>query len=330
MSLKRIRFEDNPLQVELNPVQAPVQAVLNPAQAVLNQDDLSFFDILATVGADKLSKDPVLSQLTLPMSYTIHEPCGFGSHADAVMMQQSFKGWLQTTHEMYHAALRANRPCVESPVITVPPAATVTVLPQPSNFDVLCDRVAQLPPFDKLQILKMDDGSIIMQVIAKMLDGRSVDAVITIKNGVFSECLVETKPEQIKLNVPWVPTKQNSKLRAQLITITQEAATFDVTINPATSGDGYVGIHRYPGVGGIVCITSSEVSKFSFQPSLHLRLDAPNPTLAIVKTPNSPFDGVLKTFKKVVGGFEIEGKVIPSGKVLLLDKLLSTFLNSKL
>jgi hypothetical protein len=152
-----------------------------------------------------------------------------------------------------------------------------------------------------------------------------VDAVITIKNGHFNECLVETKPEQIKLSVPWVPTTQNPKLGAQLFMIAQEAATFDVTIKPATSGDGYIGIHRYHGVGGIVCFTSaSKMSKISFQQSQYPSLDVANPTFAIIKTPNSPFDGMLKTFKKVDGGFEIDGRVIPSGEVLLLDKVLTT------
>jgi len=298
---KRVRFV-NPVQAVPNPVQAvpnPVQAVQDPVQAVPNPDELANLILLATAGALELQKNLFLSRSTLQRSYTIRNTYSVGSNADA---------------------FSTKRQHVEPPVITVP-------APQKkSNFEVLCALVAQLPPFKTLNFIKMDDGSIIMQVIAKMLDGRSVDAVITIKNGNFSECLVETKPEQIKLSVPWVPTTQNPKLGAQLLMIAHDAMTVDVTIKPATSGDGYIGIHRYHGVGGIVCFTSASVmEKISFQPTLHPSLDVPNPTLAIIKTPNSPFEGFLKPIKEVAGGFEIDGRVIPSGEVLLLDKAISAF-----
>jgi hypothetical protein len=202
------------------------------------------------------------------------------------------------------------------------PTATVTVLPQKSNFDVLCDLEAQLPHFDELHIHKKDNGSIIMRVLAAKLDGRKLDAVIRIENGAFNECLVETDPHEVKLYVNWLQEHSNPSLEAQLKMIAHEAPTFDVTIQPAKSG--YVGIHRYPRVGGIVCATSaSKAAKYTFLPSQHPRLDAANPTLAIVKTPNSPFNGVVKAFKKVVGGLEIDGKVMPSRDVMLLDKVLS-------
>jgi hypothetical protein len=406
---RRVRFVNSAQSVPdpVHVVPNLVHVEKNLVQAIPNPDDSSQLDILAMVGTTHLLEDPVLSKLIVTRSYTIHDPCGDGSHADAApMMQQSFKKWLEMTHGMYDTAtsamrhfvespavavppmrhfvespavvvppkrphaesptvavppkrphaessvivVPAKRPCVESQDVVIPPKrphmespatavpakrphvesldVAVTVLPQKSNFDVLCDLGIQLPRFGKLLILKMKDGSIIMRVLAEKLNGRKLDAVIRIENGNFKECFVETKNNELKLFVTWLQKHSNPSLEDQLKMIAHDAPTFDVTIKPATSGDGYIGIHRYHGVGGIVCFTSaSKMSKISFQQSQYPSLDVANPTLAIVKTPNSPFDGVLKTIKKVVGGFEIDGNVMPTKKVLLLDKAIaaSTF-----
>ena len=347
MPPKGVRFADFPTQdVETN----PPQAVLNPLQ-----DDLSYLDILAIAGTDKLLLDPVLKQLTLPQVYDIPYRYDVGQQTNDVVAVLSFKDWLVMTHKAHDDVIQAMIPHVESPATPVPqkrprvksPAAPISAkrphvkspavpvpvlvpipdpdLPQKSNFEVLCELVTRLPHFKTLSIYKKNDGSIILRVLAETWNGRRVDAAISIDNGRYTECLVETEQHEPRLNVPWVPAKPNPQLKAQLDMISPEIASFVVTIKPAILG-GYMGVHWYPKVGGIVCFTSaSEVSKFSFLPSQDPKLDADNPTLAVIKTPNSNFDGVLKTIKKVDGGFEMDGKVLPSKKVLLFDQFLNNF-----
>jgi hypothetical protein len=363
---KRVRFENFqtqdvetiPVHVESNLAQAfpiPVHVESNPPQAETNsaQDDLSYLNILANAGTAILLQDQVLNRLTLPPSYDIPYRYDVGQQ-NGVVEVQPFKFWLEKTHTEHTYAVQAMIPHVVSPATPVPqkrprvnsPAAPISAkrphvkspaapvpapipvpdpdLPQ-SNFEVLCELITRLLHFKTLCVSKNDNGNITMRVIAEMWNGRRVDAVVLIVNGRYTECLVESEQHEPILNVPWVPAKPNPQLKAQLYMISQEVASFDVTIKPAILG-GYMGVHWYPKVGGIVCFTSaSEVSKFSFLSSQDPKLDADNPTLAVIKTPNSNFDGVLKTIKKVDGGFEMDGKVLPSREVLLFDQFLNNF-----
>jgi hypothetical protein len=189
------------------------------------------------------------------------------------------------------------------------------------NFNTLLSLLTKLPKVTKLVILRMDDGKIILQVLGTLLD-----AVITIENGGWIECDTVTKPGENRLRVPWGPKKSNAALGAQMMMIAGDAKTWIVEI--VFTGVRLIGLHKFDMVGGIVCFTTpNEVKKISFNRFQCPSLDRQNKNLVVVKTPDSPFDGVIKTIQKR-GRDEYElqdGSLLPLTSAQSLDVVISSF-----
>jgi hypothetical protein len=217
------------------------------------------------------------------------------------------------------------QPCEPAPKPVPEPVPEHVPIIRPSidkeqTFQTLMSLLAKLPPCNKLVIVRLEDGKIILQVLGKLLD-----AVITIENGMYYECCTETKVGDPKLRVPWVPPKPNASLGTQMVMLAKDAPKWFVEIHVQLWR--MIGIHRYD-CGGIVCLTTPNgVNKFSFNTNQHPSLDGKNKKLVVIKTPGAPFDGVIKTIKKkVVDGYElIDGSLLPLSGVEPLDKVMAAF-----
>jgi len=177
---------------------------------------------------------------------------------------------------------------IEDPLPTAAPAINSVYN---EEFYILLCLLAKLPKHEKLVIIRLKDGKIILQVLGNLLD-----AVITIENGEYFECSTETEPGQLKLSVPWEAPKPNEPLGSQMMMIPEDATTWDMEI--IGEGNILVGIHHYANVGGNICLTApKQAKKVAFTRSQLPKFEG-NKNLVVVKTPGTPFSGVIKTFKE--------------------------------
>jgi hypothetical protein len=206
---------------------------------------------------------------------------------------------------------------VEEPLPTAAPA--INSVNDPTFYTLLC-LLAKLPKHDKLVIIRLEDGKIILQVLGNLLD-----AVITIQNGEYFECSTETEPGQLSLRVPWETPKPNEPLGAQLMVIPEDAATWSIEI--VGEGNILVGIHHYANVGGNICLTApKQAKKVAFTRSQLPKFEG-NKNLVVVKTPGTSFSGVIKTFKKRErDGYRLEnGELLPLKGAQSLDMVIQNF-----
>jgi hypothetical protein len=215
--------------------------------------------------------------------------------------------------------------CVEEPVPTAAPAINSVNNKEFNsvnnvNFNILLCLLAKLPAHDKLVIVRTEDGKIILQVLGTLLD-----AVITIEKGEYFECSTVTEPGQLRLCVPWETPKPNEPLGAQVMVIPEDAPSWYMEI--IGKGNRLVGIHHYTNVGGIVCITSpNQIERLLFTRSQHPKFEK-NKNLVVVKTPGTPFSGVIKTFKKRErDGYRLENdELLPLKGTQSLDVVMQNF-----
>lgn len=207
--------------------------------------------------------------------------------------------------------------CVEEPVPTAAPAINSV---NNKEFNILLCLLAKLPAHDKLVIVRLENGKIILQVLGTLLD-----AVITIEKGEYFECSTVTEPGQLRLCVPWETPKPNQPLGAQVMVIPEDAPSWYMEI--IGEGNRLVGIHHYTNVGGIICLTAPKQTKrFQFTRSQRPAFDN-NKNLVVVKTPGTPFDGVVKTFKKRErDGYRLENdELLPLKGTQSLDVVIQNF-----
>jgi len=217
--------------------------------------------------------------------------------------------WLKTI-------LTPKKQRVEEPVPTRAPDINSV---NDANFNTLLCLLTKLPKHEKLVIIRQENGKIILQVLGILLD-----AVITIENGDWFECSVETEPDQDKLRVPWETSKPNEPLSSQLMMIPVDTPTWSMEIIGCVN---LVGIHHYANVVGNICLTSpKKMEKILFDRSQRPRFND-NKNLVVVKTTDSPFNGVVRTFKKRVrDGYQLDDdELIPLKRAKPLDKVIQDF-----
>jgi hypothetical protein len=65
-----------------------------------------------------------------------------------------------------------------------------------------------------------------------------------------------------------------------------------------TPSNGYIGFHDY-GVEGFVCLSlQNAMKKYRLSKPIHITLSYINPSLMVLKTPNSSYDGVIEQIQK--------------------------------
>ena len=146
---------------------------------------------------------------------------------------------------------------------------------------------AKLPPFQKL-VVHMKGPEIVLNIV-----GKGFDAIVRI----VGEQVLENRrfPE---LCVPWRKTTQaNTALGTQIIMI-PDNATVNLVEIVSTPAGGYIGVHNY-GVGGFVCLSlTNAMVKYRLSKPTLIMLNTINPSLVVLKTPNSTFHGVIERIEK--------------------------------
>jgi len=146
---------------------------------------------------------------------------------------------------------------------------------------------ARLPPITKLVIHKKGN-EIDLNII-----GQGFDAIVRI----VGEQVLESRRFP-QLCVPWRKTTQpNTALGTQIIMIPDDSIISLVEIVPTPAG-GYIGTHNY-GVGGFMCLSKTDAMvKYRLSKPTLIMLNTINPSLMVLKTPNSSFHGVVERIEK--------------------------------
>lgn len=185
----------------------------------------------------------------------------------------------------------------------------------PPQMQLLLSLFAKLPPVQKLVVHKKGQ-EIVLNVV-----GKGFDAIVRI----VGEEVFENRSFP-QLCVPWRKTPQANTALGTQIFMMPDDSTINLVDIVSTPVGGYIGVHNY-GVGGIVCLSlSNAMVKYRFSKPTLIRLDSINHSLVVLKTPNTPYHGVIKRIEKSNSEFVwLEGERHYYSEIVNLDKVLYEF-----
>jgi hypothetical protein len=155
------------------------------------------------------------------------------------------------------------------------------------QMQLLLALCARLPPIRKLIVHKQKQ-EIVLNII-----GTGFDAIVRIVGGQVIENRRFTQ-----FCVPWRNVPQaNTALGTQILMIADDATTIYVEIMSTPAG-GYIGVHDY-GVVRFMCLSlTNAMVKYRLSKPTLIMLNTINPSLVVLKTPNSTFHGVVERIEK--------------------------------
>jgi hypothetical protein len=165
---------------------------------------------------------------------------------------------------------------------------TTPTLPQVSKqIQTLLRLCTRLPPLKKMVVNKQGD-EMVLNII-----GDGFNAIVRI----VGEQVLENRRFP-QFCVPWSTSpRANTALGTQILMIPDNATKIMVEIVP-TPSNGYIGFHDY-GVEGFVCLSlQNAMKKYRLSKPIHITLSYINPSLMVLKTPNSSYDGVIEQIQK--------------------------------
>jgi len=185
----------------------------------------------------------------------------------------------------------------------------------PHQMQLLLALLAKLPPVQKLVVHKKEQ-EIILNVV-----GKGFDAIVRL----VGEEVFENRSFP-QLCVPWRKiTQANTALGTQIIMMPDDS-TINLVEIVSTPVGGYIGVHNY-GIGGFLCLSlTNAMAKYLLSKPTLIRLDSINPSLVVIKTPNTLYHGVIKQIEKSNREFVwLEGERRSWSEIVNLDTVLSEF-----
>jgi len=308
---------------------SPVQEAKRPnltAAQIHRNPDWGFFNRLVDGSNAILAEQPAKNAMSI-LASTFNTPLDVVQHQLEVKKKIVIKrdGAKITAHHVDNSSLTFTMPDLSQPISwvnmlqdifskkTLPPPGLPVVSHQ---MQLLFAMFARLPPFKKLVIHKKE------QEIDLNIIGQGFDAIVRI----IGEQVLESRRFP-QLCVPWRKTTQaNTALGTQILMMPDDSTINFVEIVPTPTG-GYIGVCNY-GVGGFVCLSKTNaMAKYRLSKSTLIRLDTINPSLVVLKTPNSTFHGVVERIENKNREFVwLEGgRRFAWSEIENLDTVLSEF-----